>query len=138
MGQRRTWPPVVMHLSGRELRDGFEPAEAHVVLWYATADPYAVTVTIVANNHDPVICVFARDLLINGIEWPIGTGDITVEPGGDDVVRMILRGERHQAVVEVRHDDVTAFLRDSYVLVPPSCESAHLDLDRLVAQLLES
>jgi hypothetical protein len=137
MTRQRT-RPVVSHLSGHTLSEGSAPSTAHVVLCYASRDPYAVIITVVSTDREPIVCFLARDLLTDGLSWPVGTGEVTVEPRPDDNIRVTMRARQHCAVLELRHGDVAAFLDDTFTIVPPGSESLHLDIERLVDELLGS
>lgn len=47
---------------------------------YRTTDPYAVEAHFIEGTDDETVWVFARDLLIEGLERRTGVGDVTVWP----------------------------------------------------------
>ncbi|MFN8183724.1 MAG: SsgA family sporulation/cell division regulator [Candidatus Nanopelagicales bacterium] len=105
---------------------------------YSAHEPLAVTVDFVGTEAS-VQWVFARDLLQGGMTRPVGEGDVTCWPGTNDqghVVCIALRSPTGEALLEAPADDVAAFLRRSYEVVPEGCEGDHLDIDDLIAELL--
>jgi hypothetical protein len=113
-------------------------AELAAELRYDTADPFAVTLTIGVDCPKPVVWIFARDLLAEGIGVPVGEGDITVEPATDvagEQVRITLATDCLATLLAPR-DAVTEFLGESYARVPTGTESDQIDLDAEIATLL--
>ncbi|WP_406099282.1 SsgA family sporulation/cell division regulator [Streptomyces sp. NBC_01013] len=109
------------------------PAELH----YDVADPYAVRLSLGAGEARPVNWVFARSLLEEGLSRSTGTGDVLVSPGSrPDFLRIVLRPAAGAALVEMAVAEVAAFLRRTFLLVPPGEETLHVDLDRAVAELM--
>ncbi|GAA4836628.1 SsgA family sporulation/cell division regulator [Kitasatospora terrestris] len=88
------------------------------------------------DGDEPVSWWFGRDLLNEGRCAPAGDGDVRVCPGAEGEIRITLVGETGQAVVSAPAEAVTAFLADSFRLVPAGSESEHLDIDALLAQCL--
>ncbi|MFJ8627061.1 SsgA family sporulation/cell division regulator [Kitasatospora sp. NPDC093550] len=88
-------------------------------------------------SGEPQVCwYFSRELLNEGRHAPAGTGDVRVSPGQDGEVLITLRGPSGQAVLSAPEDEVTAFLADSFTLVPAGSESEHLDVDAALTRLL--
>ncbi|MEU1091628.1 SsgA family sporulation/cell division regulator [Streptomyces sp. NPDC005576] len=111
------------------------PAE----LRYERTDPCAVRLAIGTMSSSTVDWVFARDLLTEGMVRPAGSGSILVTPRRahqGDVVRIVVRSPAGSAVLDIAAPEVTAFLERAARVVPPGEEGLHLDLDRLVADLL--
>ncbi|MEV7283302.1 SsgA family sporulation/cell division regulator [Streptomyces sp. NPDC093252] len=111
------------------------PAE----LRYRGADPYAVCVSVGGPSGDPVDWVFARDLLAEGMCRPAGAGDVLVIPRHSchrNAVRIVVRSRRGTAQLDIAAAAVVAFLAETETLVPSGTESRHLDLDRVVAELM--
>ncbi|MGW7070872.1 SsgA family sporulation/cell division regulator [Streptomyces sp. NPDC054855] len=108
------------------------PAELH----YDLTDPCAVRLSLGAPLTSPVDWVFARELLAQGLHLSAGIGDVLVTPLGPHRarrVRITLRSATGSALVDIDAAEVDAFLQQSFALVPPGAESAHIDLDRAVA-----
>lgn len=108
-------------------------------LGYSPADPYAVTATFFTAAGD-VVWTFARDLLSRGLSEPAGDGDVHVWPcldaDGRAVVIIELCSPDGELVAQARTQDIYRFVSRSLALVPAGLESAHLDMDVLIDQLL--
>ncbi|MEU9040650.1 MULTISPECIES: SsgA family sporulation/cell division regulator [unclassified Kitasatospora] len=86
---------------------------------------------------DAQVCwYFSRELLNEGRHAPAGSGDVSVSPGPDGEVLITLRGPSGKAVLSAPAAEVSAFLSDSFTLVPAGSESEHLDVDAALARLL--
>ncbi|MFE6054913.1 SsgA family sporulation/cell division regulator [Kitasatospora sp. NPDC056446] len=79
---------------------------------------------------------FGRDLLNEGRHAPAGIGDVQVRPGSVGEVLIVLHGSDGLAVLSAPEEAVTAFLADSFALVPAGSEADHLDVDGALAVLL--
>ena len=103
-------------------------------LRYDSGDPFAVRGDFCLDEQ-VVRWVFARSLLRTGLYEPTGSGDVRVRPWLDTDGR---RRGAHRALARPTvppccrpgRDDVATFLRRTEGLVPPGCESAHVDLDQ--------
>ena len=107
---------------------------------YDTADPYAVTVTFHTGAAEPVRWTFARQLLTDGVEAPVGDGDVRAWPGHTDgvpVVSIALSSPSGRALFEAPLSGVVEFLSRSYLAVPTGCESDFVNLDAELTSLLE-
>jgi hypothetical protein len=108
-----------------------------VALRYGIDDPFAVTAAF-AGDGLTIEWVFARDLLVGGLEQPCGEGDVHVWPswgGGRDLVLLSLSSPDGQAVLEADASDLRAFLDRTLDLVPAGSESEHVDVDSELATL---
>lgn len=109
-----------------------------VALRYALTDPFAVTVAFRGDDVS-VEWVFARELLLTGLEHPCGDGDVHVWPSwrnGQDLVLIALSSPDGRAVLEADATDLRTFLDATIALVPPGEETAHVDLDAAIAELI--
>ncbi|MFF7359617.1 SsgA family sporulation/cell division regulator [Streptomyces sp. NPDC008125] len=107
-------------------------------LRYEPTDPYAVRLSLGVPTLGPVVWVFARELLSEGLRRPSGMGDVMVFPRHrclPDTMRIVLRSREGAAMVEIPASAVARFLKDSYELVPPGAEGAYMDVDSGIAQL---
>ena len=112
-------------------------------LFYSRQDPYAVRLALYVGLEEPVEWIFARDLLSRGIQGCQGIGDVQVRPspgpaGGEpgSVLDIELISPYGQARLEAPAQEVTDFLRRAYQIVPDGQESAHIDLDAELSELL--
>jgi hypothetical protein len=114
--------------------DADMPAE----LRYDPNDPLAVTLAIGTQCDSPVIWVFARDLLAEGVNSAAGEGDITVEPASEnaphDVLRITLATDC-LATMTADRNKVLEFLVASFTAVPSGCEMDQIDFDAEIAAL---
>ncbi|MFF2744097.1 SsgA family sporulation/cell division regulator [Kitasatospora sp. NPDC058048] len=115
----------------------FPDVAVEAQLRFDTASPYAVCLAFPPlGDDDAARWTFARELLDRGRHGPAGHGDVTVAPGPEDRVLITLRSPAARAVISVPAAVVTAFLLDSFRLVPAGAEAEHLDLDAALARLL--
>jgi hypothetical protein len=109
-----------------------------VDLQYSLSDPFAVTVAF-RGDEVTVEWVFARELLLTGLQHPSGDGDVHVWPswrGGQDLVLIALSSPDGRAVLEADAEDLRSFLDATIDLVRPGTETDHVDLDAAVSALL--
>ena len=112
-------------------------------LYYATEDPYAIRIAFHVGLDEPVEWIFARDLLSKGIEAREGLGDVHVWPsagseGGapGSVLNIELSSPFGQAHFEAPVKEISDFLRRTYQIVPVGEESAHVDVETELTDLL--
>ncbi|MFJ4184016.1 SsgA family sporulation/cell division regulator [Kitasatospora sp. NPDC089509] len=105
---------------------------------YAACLAFPLTPCRCTGDTARVCWYFSRELLNEGRLTPVGSGDVQVRPGPAGEVLITLRGPVGRAVVSAPEELVTAFLSDSFTLVPAGSESEHLDLDRALARLLDA
>ena len=108
-------------------------------LRYDTSDPYAVTVTF-GSGENTVAWTFARDLLIGGLVEPTGDGDVHVwtclDERGLAALVVELCSPAGDALVQFRPDDVASFVERIQTAVPEGEESAYLDVDGMIADIM--
>lgn len=106
---------------------------------YQADEPFAVTVSFCAERGRWVEWVFARDLLITGLERPSGIGDLRVRPGEDgDTVILEVHSPNGEAAFELDRADTEAFVNTTLNLVPEGTESDHFDFDRLLEEIADA
>ncbi|MFE6774505.1 SsgA family sporulation/cell division regulator [Streptomyces sp. NPDC057702] len=108
-------------------------------LRYHRKDPYAVCLSLGGTATGTVDWVFARALLSEGLGNPVGVGDVLVRPqrrGHRHWVRVIVRSTAGYALLDIATTAVRAFLDQTELLVPTGAEGRHIDLDRLIAELV--
>ncbi|WBP85013.1 SsgA family sporulation/cell division regulator [Kitasatospora cathayae] len=103
---------------------------------YAACLAFPLTACQCTGDAARVCWYFSRELLNEGRLGPAGSGDVKVRPGSAGEVLITLRGPDGGALVSAPEDLVTAFLSDSFALVPAGSESDHLDVDAALARLL--
>jgi hypothetical protein len=108
-------------------------------LAYRSDDPYAVHIVFHVGSEHPVDWTFARELLVEGVFRPCGTGDVRVWPSdneGRGVILVALSSPDGDALLEAPSEAVSAWLERTLRVVPPGSESAALGLDEALAELL--
>src|SRR3954453_914461 len=117
-------------------------AELDAELRYDPADPFAVALAIGVECGEPVVWMFARDLLAAGVTAPTGEGDITLGPDTissfDDSERClrIALATDCLATMVTPAAPVLEFLVETYAIVPTGSELDRVDLDAEIAALL--
>lgn len=107
-------------------------------LLYRTDDPYAVHVTFHVGSDSPVSWTFARELLVEGVFRPCGTGDVRIWPtkvDGRSLVCMALISPDGEALLEASAAAVSGWLERTLRVVPPGSEQEHLSLDKGLSEL---
>lgn len=117
-------------------------AELMASLYYTAADPYAVRLAFHLGISEPVEWVIARELLTDGLDGCTGLGDVRVwpadggEPGTGSVLYIALTSPSGEALFEAPRAEITSFLRNTLRIVPAGAESAVIDIDAELADLL--
>jgi hypothetical protein len=120
--------------------------EVPALLTYEAADPFAVRITFGDSATGPeaaddgVAWLVGRVLLRVGLDRPAGDGDVRIWPASAtaDVLFLHLRAPSGEALFELSRATLSAFLRETEVLVPAGSEAAALDLDDELAALLSN
>jgi hypothetical protein len=120
--------------------------EVPALLTYEAADPFAVRITFGDSATGPeaaddgVAWLVGRDLLRVGLDRPAGDGDVRIWPASAtaDVLFLHLRAPSGEALFELSRATLSAFLRETEVLVPAGSEAAALDHDDELAALLSN
>lgn len=111
-----------------------------VELSYTSRDPYAVQASFRTGHDSTVDWVFARDLLADGLIDSAGTGDVRVQPMGDDPSRIELEltSPSGHALFTTSAQTLSEFLQATYDAVPAASEYSWLDFDAALADLLDT
>jgi len=132
---------VSLDLTVWSLTDNGDEVPVVAALRYDLSDPYAVHATFTTGSRGPVPWVFARELLTDGVVGAAGLGDVRVwrstAPGGPDVYIGLVTADG-QALLLVPTEALATFLDRTYELCPPGDESAYLDTDLVIENLLAS
>jgi hypothetical protein len=121
-------------------------------LHYSRQDPYAVRMLLDAGRAEPVEWILSRDLLAAALHAPQGLGDVRAWPStapgaeadeadeadgaGDKILNVELGPPDGYARFEASAAGIGAFLARTYELVPDGQETAFLNLDAELAELL--
>jgi hypothetical protein len=112
---------------GHELAVGAE-------LSFNSRDPFAVRVLFSIPNMPAVVWVFARDLLIDGLNGPSGHGDVQVFPTATGIV-IELDSPGGRARLLADGESLTSFVQDTMDVVAAGAEDLFFDIDREIAML---
>jgi hypothetical protein len=106
-------------------------------LSYCADDPYAIKMAFHVGTDEPVEWIFARELLAAGLEGPAGEGDVQAWPEDyDDVLNLALSSPFGEAHFEAPQSATAEFLRSTYDIIPAGEESAFIDVDSELDELL--
>ncbi|WP_369213138.1 SsgA family sporulation/cell division regulator [Streptomyces flavofungini] len=111
------------------------PATLH----YDRQDPFAVQMSFPAPatlEGVEVSWAFARELLTQGVERPVGDGDVRVRPYGFDRTVVEFHAPEGTAIVHIRTGELRRFLHSTTALVPLGHEHHYVDLDQDLAELM--
>lgn len=105
--------------------------------WWAS-DPFAVEMRFRTARRD-VSWLVARDLLCDGLDMPVGLGDVQIQPHPHDVDQVIiaLSVGAQRSLFRTDAWPICEFLTQTYRQLPAGCEPEALDLDGELAGLLE-
>ncbi|SNT60589.1 Streptomyces sporulation and cell division protein, SsgA [Streptosporangium subroseum] len=109
------------------------------VLSYTKADPYAVRLMFLsADGGETVDVTFGRALLTDGLQDPVGEGDVMVGPHEADGYLVITLRPEHGSPYALygSRKRIAAFLNNAYRLVPMGREYEGVDVDAAIAALL--
>jgi hypothetical protein len=129
---------VTAELSLRMVVDSDATIEVPCSLEYRSEEPYAVRATFRTGAAD-IEWMFARDLLLEGLQRPSGEGDVVIWPensGASPLVLMALNSPSGQAVLECDRPLVELFLRRTFGIVPVGEESQATDVDGWIHAIL--
>lgn len=129
---------VTAELSLRMVVDADRTVEVPCTMEYRADEPYAVYATFHTGVAD-IGWVFARDLLVEGMQRPSGDGDIVISPewhGRVPQVVLALNSPSGLAVMECDRSHIEVFLRHTYGIVAVGEESASLDVDGCIEAIL--
>jgi Streptomyces sporulation and cell division protein, SsgA len=102
---------------------------------YRADEPFALTIAFATERGRWVEWIFARDLLITGLNRASGEGDLSIEPTGNHTLLLHIHSPSGSATIELDRDDTEEFLAHTLELIPAGTESTHFDIDRLLADL---
>lgn len=129
---------VTAELALRMVLDSDRTVAVPCSLEYRVEEPYAVR-AIFRTGITDIEWMFARDLLLEGLQKPSGEGDVVMWPESHDdspLLLIALNSPSGQAVLECDRAHVEHFLRRTFELVPVGEESATMDIDACIAAIL--
>ena len=107
---------------------------------FDSADPYAVWISV-PHGDEVARWALCRSLVSRGLTDPVGEGAVQLWPStneaGTGVVVLDLRSPDAEVVAEVSTRELYRFLTRTLAMVPFGSERRHLDVDRLISELLD-
>ena len=109
-------------------------------LHYTAADPYAVQMAFHVGTGEPVEWALARDLLASALHARAGIGDVQAWPSAapeePGILHLVMSSPFGHAQFEAPAGQIEAFLDRSFRIVPAGQESALIDFDAELSDLL--
>ncbi len=135
-------PTVLRHRSvtartGMTLIGEAGDAQVSAELNFHSRDPFAIRIVFSVDSAPSVEWVFSRELLIDGINGPAGTGDVQIFPCPAGIV-FELSSPNGRARLLTDAEAISNFAQETLELVPLGAESRYFDLDREIALLAGS
>jgi len=134
-------PTAIRHHSviartGMSLLAEADDSTVDAELNFHSRDPYAVRVVFSAASAPAVEWVFSRELLVDGLTAPAGTGDVQIFPCHDGIV-FELNSPSGRARLIADTEVLTNFVQDTLDTLPLGSESRYFDLDQEIALLAD-
>lgn len=124
------------HLTGNIIGFFKEMPVPTAVTYRPAEDPYAIKFTF--YTPEPVEWTFARDLLIEGLEVPSGTGDVRFAPAGDFVImRISSEDPNNPAEFMFARTDIMAIVDIAETMMPRGRETEVINWDKELRVLLD-
>jgi len=134
---RHTTMPLRLHT------DEYDPGRLLPARFtYRTLDPYAIEIAFRPQSPDAKRWVFARDLLLNGLDRSTGEGNVIVRPrpgptpdSRDTFIH--LKSPQGTALLSAPRTDLESYLKQTQQAVPSGAEHQHVSdtLDNLEREL---
>ena len=127
---------VTQQISLRTLAYGGE-FELTAVFSYDTSEPHEVRMVFHDGLREPIVWVFARSLLAEGLSTRAGEGLVETWPA-DDGQNLVIRFSSPDRTAEFTAPavSVACFLEATYWLVAAGAEPARTDIDTGIAAIL--
>lgn len=103
---------------------------------FSSRDPYAVRVVFSVASAPVVEWVFSRELLVDGLVGPAGTGDVQLFPTQAGIV-FELTSPSGRARLVADTEALASFVQETLNVVPLGAESRYFDLDQEIAMLAD-
>jgi hypothetical protein len=112
--------------------------ELTAVFCYDTSEPHEVRMVFHDGLAEPIVWVFARGLLAEGLGTRAGEGLVEAWPAddGQNLVISLCPSKGNRAEFTAPAVSVACFLEATYWLVAPGAEPARTDLDAGIAAIL--
>jgi hypothetical protein len=104
------------------------------VKYFPAHDPYAMM--FVFFTPDPIQWTFARDLLIEGLEVPVGFGDVKFRPAGEHIIMTIASEKGETAEFSFQKVDIEAIVQIAETMMPRGKEGEAINWDKELEGIL--
>ena len=132
-------PVLEQHVTLRGLNSRAGSVELDAVFEYDSRDPFAVWITF-GSGAAGIRWAMSRQLLAQGLTDPAGEGDLRLRPSLDDDGSGVVVFEFHSPdgrfVAQASTRELYRFLTRTLAMVPFGSESAHFDVDAIIADLM--
>jgi len=132
-------PVLEQHVTLRGLNSRAGSVELDAVFEYDSRDPFAVWITF-GSGAAGIRWAMSRQLLAQGLTDPAGEGDLRLRPSLDDDGSGVVVFEFHSPdgrfVARASTRELYRFLTRTLAMVPFGSESAHFDVDAVIADLM--
>ena len=129
---------VTAELTLRMVVDSDRTIEVPCEFEYRSDEPYAVRATFRTGAAD-IEWMFARDLMLEGLQRPSGEGDVVIWPenhGDVPLVLLALNSPTGQAVLECDRAHVEHFIRRTFDIVAVGEEGSTGGVARCIDRIL--
>ncbi len=130
---------VTAELSLRMVVDYDRTIEVPCEFEYRSDEPYAVRATFHTGSAD-IEWMFARDLILEGLQRPSGEGDVVIWPeqhqGDAPLVLLALNSPSGQAVLECDRPHIEHFVKRTFDIVAVGDEASTVGIDRCIELIL--
>lgn len=113
--------------------------ELLISLQYCDADPFAVSVTFYSADRTSKLLAewtFGRDLLAEGLQNPVGEGEVCIRPYMRESCILHFRTLQGCADVECPAAAIVLFLQETYAVVAAGCEAEKIDWQLARSQIM--
>lgn len=130
-------PPAqtLSHSMTMELLTADLPVEIDATLTYTSRAPYTLCLALQLLEADPVVWHLDREMVLTGSYAPTGAGELHLWPAVGDGLLLRLGVPGRCATLRGDRDQLTGFVRRSFLVVPPGTESRHIDWQPLLDTL---
>lgn len=109
-----------------------------VGMYWSPVDPLLVRLEIVPKGTSPARWLVGRDVLIDGLAFVSGYGEIKVWPASPTTVGVWMTNQSGEAEFSVALDVLRDFLAATLHRLPRGREFDHVDMDYELARLSEA
>ncbi|MEU2117389.1 SsgA family sporulation/cell division regulator [Streptomyces sp. NPDC016459] len=110
-----------------ELLTADRPVEIEATLTYTSRAPHTMCLALHLLEAEPVIWHLDREMVLAGSYAPVGVGELHLWPAVGDGLLIRLGSPGQCATLRGDRDQLAAFVRRTFLVVPPGTEARHID-----------